>query len=144
MDKNTNSYKQRQTVVDKGEKIFEEWCAEKGYTCNRLGFDPKNIKIEGFYNLDPRLRALPDFIVNGKDKKHPVLVHVKGTFRVKDIDIVNYKELQDFFRQKIYLAFCFDSGVLLHTLDDVMDMCKEVEPGYYPEGKKYYPLNLGR
>jgi len=144
MDKNTNTYKERQTVVDKGEDIFERWCKDKGYTCNRFGFDPKEENIDGFYNLNVRVRSLPDFVVNGRDREHPVLVHVKGTHRIKDIDINNYSDLQDFFKEKIFLAFCFDDGVFLKTLDEVKEMCKLVEPGYYPEGKKYYPLNLGR
>ena len=73
----SNTYKERQSVKNIAEFLFEYYCAEKNYQLIRVGFDEKNKNIDNFFRLNTFLRNLPDYIVNTNDKT--LVVNVKGT-----------------------------------------------------------------
>jgi len=78
---NTNSYADRQSVIDIGEKMFLDWVAQKNWTVNRIGFDSKNDSVPNFFRLNQVIRNLPDFISNTESKTY--VVNVKGTLNIK-------------------------------------------------------------
>ena len=72
-----NTYAQRQTEVNKGEVLFEEYCKEKGYEFVRIGFNEKKGQISNFFLINPLLRNIPDYFVNTPNG--PLVVQVKGS-----------------------------------------------------------------
>jgi len=46
--KGSNTYSERQTVANKGEVLFEQYCKENHYECKRVGFDEKNNAVALF------------------------------------------------------------------------------------------------
>ena len=105
----SNTYEQRQTVSNKGEDLFEAYCYEMDYSCQRLGFDEKNNNVDAFYNLNPLLRNLPDYLVHTKEAIF--LVNVKGTanFKKKEIDMLPlFMEWYSAKKAQLVYAFCFE------------------------------------
>lgn len=78
---NTNSYADRQSVIDIGEQMFLDWATQKNWTVNRIGFDSKNDSVPNFFRLNQVIRNLPDFILNTESKTY--VVNVKGTLNIK-------------------------------------------------------------
>ena len=78
---NTNSYSDRQSVIDIGEQMFLDWATKKNWTVNRIGFDSKNDSVPNFFRLNQVIRNLPDFILNTESKTY--VVNVKGTLNIK-------------------------------------------------------------
>jgi len=79
----TQDYQGRQDVgVNIGEEIFEQWCARNGWNCTRLGFDEKFANVGAFYNLNPVLRNMPDYVIQRDEKTFAV--NVKGTPNIKE------------------------------------------------------------
>ena len=84
----SNSYAERQTVANKGEVLFQEWCQFNGYQVSRIGFDEKHGNVANFFNLPCLLRNLPDFVITRGDET--MVVNVKGTanFKEKEINMI--------------------------------------------------------
>lgn len=77
------SYQGRQGVgVNIGEELFEQWCARNSWNCTRLGFDEKFANVGAFYNLNPVLRNMPDYVIQRDDRTFAV--NVKGTPNIKE------------------------------------------------------------
>lgn len=105
----SNSYAQRQTVANKGEILFEEWCKFNGYQVRRVGFDEKNAYVDNFFNFSPLLRNLPDYIINKGDES--LVVNVKGTANIKQKEIQMIPLFLEWFSTKkapLVYAFCFE------------------------------------
>jgi hypothetical protein len=104
----TNTYKERQSVANVAEFLFEYYCAEKEYQLVRCGFDEKNKNIDNFFRLNPLLRNLPDYIVNTNNDTF--VVNVKGTANIKqkEIDLLP-KFIENYGSKEAQLmyAFCF-------------------------------------
>ena len=144
MDSGNNSYKERQSVKNVAEFLFEYYCAEKDYKLTRLGFDEKNKNVDNFFKLNKFLRNIPDYIVN--TPKGTFVVNVKGTgnFKQKEIDM-----LQDF--QKLYstdqapliYAFCFTGkDPMLIYPDKLVELYKKSTDKQWPDGIVYRNLGL--
>lgn len=107
--KGSNTYAQRQTVSNIGEQLFEEYCNIAGYDFKRLGFDEKNDNVDGFFNLNPLLRNLPDYLVTTRDGMF--VVNVKGTANFKKTEIDMLPLFTEWFSSKkapLVYAFCFE------------------------------------
>ena len=144
MDSGNNSYKERQSVKNVAEFLFEYYCAEKDYKLTRLGFDEKNKNVDNFFKLNKFLRNIPDYIVN--TPKGTFVVNVKGTgnFKQKEIDM-----LQDF--QKLYstdqapliYAFCFTGkDPMLIYPDKLIELYNKSTDKQWPDGVVYRNLGL--
>ena len=79
----SQSYEGRQGVgVNIGEEMFEQWCVRSGWKCTRLGFDEKFANVAEFYNLNPVLRNMPDYVIQREQRTF--VVNVKGTANIKE------------------------------------------------------------
>ena len=98
MDSGNNTYKERQSVKNVAEFLFEYYCAEKEYKLTRLGFDEKNKNVDNFFKLNKFLRNIPDYIVN--TPKGTFVVNVKGTGNFKEKEILCH-EYEIIFQKKL-------------------------------------------
>jgi hypothetical protein len=92
-----------------GEELFISYCNAKGYKINRLGFDERAGYVENFFNLNPLLRNLPDFVVNTPNETF--VVCVKGTANLKKQEFDLLPLMIEWFSSKkapLVYAFCFD------------------------------------
>ena len=104
---NTNSYAERQSVIDIGEIMFIDWATQKNWTVNRVGFDSKNDSVPNFFRLNEVLRNIPDFIVNTETKTY--VVNVKGTLNIKLKEINMLDKLESAYSSNsapLIYAFC--------------------------------------
>lgn len=140
----SNTYEQRQTVVNKGELIFEAYCNEMGYDFKRLGFDEKNDNVDGFFNLNPMLRNLPDYLVTTKDGMF--VVNVKGTanFKKKEIDMLPlFTEWFSSKKAPLVYAFCFEGQKpkLIYP-EKLIELYKKSEDRVWSDGVVYRNLEI--
>jgi hypothetical protein len=116
---NTNSYSERQSVIDIGEKMFTEWATQKNWKVNRIGFDSKNDSVPNFFRLNEVLRNLPDFIVTTENRT--LVVNVKGTANIKLKEINMLDKLEDAYSSSsaiLIYAFCLrtkEEPILMST-----------------------------
>jgi hypothetical protein len=142
MMKGSNTYAERFSVTT-GETLFEEWCAEKGYQYIRLGFD--TVAIPNFYQLNPFVRNLPDYLVVTDNGSR--LVQVKGTFNFKEQE---YRMLPEFISLysspdvPLYYAFCItDKYPLLLSAEELIGVYESSgSDRQWSDGKVYRNLNL--
>ena len=105
-----NTYKQRQSVVNKGEILFENYCKEKNFNFTRIGFDEKFNSVDNFYNLNTMLRNLPDFVVN--TERMTFVVMVKGSYNIKEKEVKMIPMFMEWFSSKnapLVYAFCIEN-----------------------------------
>ena len=141
----SNTYAQRQTVVNKGEELFEVYCRDMGYDFKRLGFDEKNDNVDGFFNLNPMLRNLPDYLVTTKDGMF--VVNVKGTanFKKKEIDMLPlFTEWFSSKKAPLCYCFCFEGKKpkLIYP-EKLIELYKTSTDRQWNDGVTYRTLNLG-
>lgn len=125
-----NSYKDRQTVQNTGELIFEEYCQSRGVEYKRLGFDEKNNFVPYFWKINPLVRNLPDYFVATKDRAF--LVMVKGTCNMKKSEISLIPQFMEWYSSRecpLYYAFCFkgESKPFFITPDRVIELYQQAE-----------------
>ncbi len=103
----TQDYQGRQGVgVNIGEEIFEQWCNRNAWNCTRLGFDEKFANVGAFYNLNPVLRNMPDYVIQREEKTFAV--NVKGTPNIKEKERLLLPQLIDAYSsQKAPLIYVF-------------------------------------
>ena len=77
----SNTYQERQSAKNIAEDLFEQYCLEKNYIIYRLGFNEKTRNINYFYDLNPYIRNLPDYIVETQNELF--VINVKGTANFK-------------------------------------------------------------
>lgn len=127
-DKN-NCYQIRNSGQNVAEQRFENYCKFKGYVCQRFGFDEKSGNLQNFYDISPVIRSLPDYMII-KDGKS-IFVHVKGTNKIKLMDLVNYSIFEQMLSNGIavYYAFMFEDSMHMLTMDQLLSKCtgKKIE-----------------
>ena len=107
--KGSNSYQERQSEENIGERLFEEYCTSMGYQFNRLGFDEKNKFVPNYFRINSMIRNLPDFIVSTKDETFVVAVKGTANFKKKEIDkIPLFLEWYSSKEAPFVYAFCFE------------------------------------
>ena len=139
-----NTYAQRQTEVNKGEVLFEEYCKEKGYEFVRIGFNEKKGQISNFFLINPLLRNIPDYFVNTPNG--PLVVQVKGSpnFKKKEIDLMplfleNYSSKE----APLVYAFCFEfCAPKLVYPERLIELYKNTVDRQWPDGVTYRCLQL--
>ena len=140
----SNSYKERQSVSNVAEFLFEYYCAEKEYQLTRVGFDEKNKSVDNFYKLNSYLRNLPDYIVNTGNATFVVNVKGTGNFKQKEIDMI--PQFLEYFSSKdapLIYSFCFvgRDPILIYP-DKVIELYKNSVDKQWSDGVIYRNLNL--
>ena len=142
--KGSNTYSERQTVANKGEVLFEQFCKKNHYECKRVGFDEKNNAVSTFYDLSTLLRNLPDYVLVRPDSTY--VVNVKGTanFKKKEIDMLPL--MMEWFSSRsapLVYAFCFEnSDPLFLYPDQLISLYRRSVDKQWSDGVIYRNLNL--
>lgn len=141
-----NSYQQRNSGVNLGEQLFEEYCTKRQVYFKRLGFDEKNNAIPHFYRLNPIVRNIPDYLV--VSDKGSRLVSVKGTANIKKAEVTMIPLFLEWYHTKecpLWYAFCFEgeSKPFFITPDRVIQLYQEGTDKQWNDGKIYRTLNIG-
>jgi hypothetical protein len=140
----TNTYKERQSVANVAEFLFEYYCAEKEYQLVRCGFDEKNKNIDNFFRLNPLLRNLPDYIVNTENDTF--VVNVKGTANIKqkEIDLLP-KFIENYGSKEAQLmyAFCFvGHDPKMIRPEKVIELYNQSNDKSWSDGVVYRTINI--
>jgi len=140
----SNSYQERQTVANKGELLFEQYCAEMGYKLNRVGFDEKGKNVDNFFDLNSMLRNLPDYVVN--TPKGTFVVNVKGTanFKKKEVDLLPlFTEWFSTKKAPLVYAFCFEGQKpkLIYP-EKIIELYRKSEDRKWSDGVVYRCLDI--
>ena len=127
-----------------GEELFEAYCKEKDYACSRLGFDEQNGYVDKFFNLNPLLRNLPDYVVN--TPKETFVVCVKGTpnFKKKEFDLLPL--MTEWFsspKAQLVYAFCFkDQSPKLIFPEKIIALYEKSRDQKWSDGVIYRHLQI--
>ena len=140
-----SSYKDRQSVPNTGEQLFEEYCNARKVWFRRLGFDEKNDSVPYFSRLSPFLRNLPDYLV--VTEKRSMLIMVKGTANIKKEEIDKLPFFIEWYNSKecpLYYAFCFkgEKKPLFYTPERVIELYKQGYDKQWSDGKIYRSLKI--
>lgn len=140
-----NSYKDRQSVENTGEQLFEEYCRLRNVKCQRLGFDEKNNPIPFFWQINPLLRNLPDYFVVTSNRAFFVMV--KGTCNIKKTEIDLIPLFMEWYATKevpLYYAFCFKDAnkPTFRTPDQVIQLYQQATDKQWSDGKIYRSLKI--
>lgn len=139
------NYQERQQLINIGEVKFETYCAAMGYKITRLGFDEKHNNVQGFYNLNPFLRNIPDYVVNTEDSMF--VVNVKGTANFKQSELKLLPEFMEWYATKkapLVYAFCFaerDRPILLYP-EKIIELYQKEKDKKWQDGTVYRTLTL--
>ena len=141
----SNTYKERQDGENQGEILFEQYCREKGYQLQRIGFDEKNNNIPEFYDLNIYLRKLPDYVVVTPQYKY--VVNVKGTPKFKKSeydDLTKFEELYGSKKFPLAFAFCFkDAEPRIISVEKIKFLYKQgIDEKFKGDGVIYRKLVL--
>ena len=140
----SNSYAERQTVANKGEVLFQEWCQFNGYQVSRIGFDEKHGNVANFFNLPCLLRNLPDFVISRGDET--MVVNVKGTANFKEKEIKMIPMFLEWFSSKkapLVYAFCFEECEPLFIYPEkVIYLYEKAQNRKWNDGVIYRNLNF--
>lgn len=140
-----NSYQQRNSGVNLGEQLFEEYCLKRQVYFRRLGFDEKNDAIPNFYRINCFIRNLPDYLV--VSDKGSRLVSVKGTANFKKTEVMMIPQFLEWYHSKecpLWYAFCFkgESKPFFMTPDRVIQLYQQAEDKQWNDGVIYRTLNF--
>jgi hypothetical protein len=97
MEKASNTYKERQTVANMSEMWFVDYMESVGMPVQRVGFNEKEMNINGFWNIHRLIRSLPDFVYFNAKKQRMMYFHIKGTNKMKIDDVINYSAFEFLF-----------------------------------------------
>lgn len=139
------SYNDRNSIkVNLGEELFLDWAAEKCSFIARLGFDEKAGFVDKFFDLNPLLRNIPDFIIINNDRVF--LVNVKGThnFKQKEYELLP-KIISTYSSENAPLiyAFCFrNESPKFVTTTQIFDLYEKSTEKVWDDGVIYRSLDL--
>lgn len=140
-----NSYQQRNSGINLGEQLFEEYCKKRQVFFRRLGFDEKNDSIPHFYRLNPIVRNIPDYLV--VSDKGSRLVSVKGTANFKKSEVSMIPLFLEWYHTKdcpLWYAFCFSGQdkPFFMTPDRVIQLYQDAEDKQWNDGVIYRTLKI--
>ena len=143
---NIPKFSDRMKVTNDGETIFEQYCKEKGYRVDRIGFDEHSSEIPNFWLLNHLIRNLPDYVV--QTNHGPYIVQVKGTDNFKQSEYKLLPEFGEWFSTKkapLLYAFCFKENnrpVLIYP-EKIIRLYEEAKVDQsWSDGVVYRCLNL--
>jgi hypothetical protein len=140
-----NTYKERQTVINTGEILFEDYCSSKGHKFYKIGFSEKTGEIDKYYVINPYIRNIPDYFV--ETSKGCFMVNVKGSGNFKQQEI----EMLPFFVKNystkecpLIYAFCIEhKPIYILKPNQVMEKYYRAEDKLWAsDGKVYRNLSL--
>lgn len=140
-----NSYAERNSGVNIGEQLFEEYCKNKGVLCKRLGFDEKTDPMPHFWKLNPLLRNLPDYLVSGANGIKLIMVKGTANIKKKEADLIPlFMEWYETKEVPLYYAFCFEGQKkpLFMTPSRVLLLYQQGTDKQWSDGVKYRTLEL--
>lgn len=141
----SQDYQGRQGVgVNIGEEIFEQWCERNGWNCTRLGFDEKFANVGVFYNLNPVLRNMPDYVIQREQRTYAV--NVKGTANIKEKERMLLPQLIAAYSSQhalLIYAFCIrNQRIKFADAEHIMQLY-DIEPDkQWHDGVVYRTINL--
>lgn len=140
-----SSYLERNSGINLGEQLFEEYCAKRQVYFKRLGFDEKDGSIPHFYRLSPFIRNLPDYLVIGN--KGSKLVNVKGTANFKKSEVNMIPQFLEWFNSKecpLIYAFCFSgqNAPTFRTPDQVIELYQQAQDKQWNDSVVYRTLKI--
>lgn len=139
------TYEERQSVVNFGEKFFENWCWYHGHNFSRIGFNEKDSPVKEFNKLNIVLRNMPDYLVCINEALQ--VVNVKGTANIKQTEINALPMLLDAYSSHhcpLVYAFCFKdqaNPIFLYP-ERVMKIYKQGTDKRWSDGKVYRTLEI--
>ena len=149
MANGSNTYAERNSGVNQGEVLFEEYCAKKGYKIHKIGFDEKQNSISYFGDLNFFLRNLPDYVVNTGSELR--VVQVKGSPNIKATEYDNIPLFMSYYSSKqavLQYVFCFNpqpgnefKPIWVYP-ETVMSLYDKGVPGVWSDGVKYRKISF--
>lgn len=139
----SETYLQRQAHRNVGEERFEEYCKQHNYKITRLGFDEKNANVEHFYDINPFIRNLPDYLVTTPSGTR--LVNVKGTGNIKQKEFEMIPEFKRWYSSSkipLFYVFAFVSKIVILGSDKVIDLYQNSTDKQWHDGVVYRSLKL--
>ena len=141
----SQDYNERNSVkINLGEELFLEWAKSKCTFISRLGFDEKNRNVDLFYNLNPILRNMPDFVILNNHRIF--LVNVKGTTNIKRKEIELLPKIIEAYSSEkapLVYAFCFrgNEPVFMST-EKLFKMYEESQDKVWDDGVIYRTIKI--
>jgi hypothetical protein len=141
----SQDYNERNSVkINLGEELFLEWAKSKCTFISRLGFDEKNRNVDLFYNLNPILRNIPDFVILNNHRIF--LVNVKGTTNIKRKEIELLPKIIEAYSSEkapLVYAFCFrgNEPVFMNT-EKLFKMYEESQDKVWDDGVIYRTIKI--
>ena len=143
----SQNYEDRQSIgINIGEKLFEDWTKEKCTFIARLGFDEKYGNVPNFFDLNPIVRNIPDYVILNNNRLF--LVNVKGTTNIKAKEIAILPQLVEAYSSEkapLVYAFCFRGEIpqfiTTTQLNELYELGVDKE---WTDGIKYRRINLSQ
>jgi hypothetical protein len=141
------SYEERNNRPDNyGEQLFVDYCRLEGYKLHRIGFDEKQDKVQGFYNLNKVIRQLPDYVCLSPASGRMAVVSVKGTNKFKQEDFNNLNWLETVYstpKAPLRFVFAIRGQVYWYTTSQVSELYRQATTeAHWPDGKTYRELDI--
>lgn len=138
-----NTYEERNSGVNIGEIKFEAYCDSVGWRWWRLGWDEKNNPVPDFFDLNPHLRNLPDYLIIRPEGK--ALVNVKGSTSFKKKERENMGLLSRYTTEKcpFFYVFCLPGLLpIFKTREEIARLYADSKDEIWPDGKVYRVLKI--
>ena len=145
MEKASNTYKERQTVANMSEMWFVDYMESVGMPVQRVGFNEKEMNINGFWNIHRLIRSLPDFVYFNAKKQRMMYFHIKGTNKMKIDDVINYSAFEFLFglNADLFIVFMFEPDKpIKRTMRQIREMMTGLTIAKWHDGKQYVALDL--
>jgi hypothetical protein len=141
------SYEERNNRPDNyGEQLFIDYCRLEGYKLHRIGFDEKQDKVQGFFNLNKVIRQLPDYVCLSPASGRMAVVSVKGTNKFKEEDYHNLTWLETVYaspKAPLRFVFAIRGEVHWRTSIQVAELYRQATTeAQWPDGKVYRVLDI--
>ena len=141
----SQDYNERNSVkINLGEELFLEWAKSKCTFISRLGFDEKNRNVDLFYNLNPILRNIPDFVILNNHRIF--LVNVKGTTNIKRKEIELLPKIIEAYSSEkapLVYAFCFRGNEpVFKSTEKLFKMYEESQDKVWDDGVIYRTIKI--
>jgi len=140
----SHTYQQRQSLPNDAEVKFEKWCEAHGWKFYRVGFDEKDSNVPMFYNLNPILRNMPDYLLVGRQAIR--VMNVKGTdcIKRKEYELLSrlMQSYSSFAAPLKYAFFYGENEPIIKDAKEVQELYEQKEDRKWNDGVIYRKLEL--
>jgi hypothetical protein len=130
--------------INLAEELFLDWAAEKCSFVARLGFDEKAGYVDKFFEINPLLRNIPDFLIMNNDKLF--LVNVKGTANIKQKEMDLLPKLVEIYSNvnaPLVYCFCFrNEKPLFFTTTQLTELYEQATESKWDDGVVYRNIKI--